>query len=112
MLSPLERGSAPSPQAVQHGRDAVEPRFARLDVSRLDVAPSDGHAQRRTRLGVGTCRGPEARDSMAPLTAIALGRVERSGAERSSKLVREVPIVAPDAGDDGSEEFDSLDGKV
>jgi hypothetical protein len=40
----LERGSAASPQAVQHGRDAVKPRFARLDVSRLDVAPSDGDA--------------------------------------------------------------------
>jgi len=102
-------GSAASAQAVQHRRDAIEPRFARLDVSRLDVAPSDGHAERRTRLRVGACRGAKARDAVTTLAAIALGDVERHGAKRSSKLVRKVPVIAPDPGDDGSEDFDSLD---
>jgi hypothetical protein len=109
LLCALERGSAASPQAVQHGRDAIEPRFALLDVSRVDVAPSNGHPQRRTRLGVGTCGGAEACDPMATLTAIALGHVERHGTERSSKLVGEVSVVAPDAGDDGSQDSDGFD---
>jgi hypothetical protein len=42
-----------------------------------------------------------------PPAAIAFGHVERHGAERSSKLVREVPIVASDAGDDPDAESES-----
>jgi hypothetical protein len=58
-MGPLARGSAPSSQAVQHGRDAVKPRFARFDVSRVDVAPSgllsrSGSQAKALRLGLRT----------------------------------------------------------
>jgi hypothetical protein len=51
-----------APKRCSMARCGRAARFARLDISRLDVAPSGGHTQRRTRLGVGACRGAEARD--------------------------------------------------
>jgi hypothetical protein len=48
---------------------------------------------------------------MASLTVISLGHVERHRAERSTKLVREVPIIASDASNDGSEDSDGFDSE-
>jgi hypothetical protein len=107
-----ERGSPPSPQAVKHGRDAVEPRFASLDVLWLYVAPGDRDPERSPRLCVRARRGREACNTVPALAAIALGGVERNRAQGASDLFREISIVTLDVSDDWSEDLDGFDRDV
>ena len=104
--------SASCAQAVEHRRDAIEERIARLDLLRLDVAPRDRYAQRGARLAVGACRRGEPRDAISALAMIALRRVERDGAERPSKLLAQVAILVTNSCHGGPQDFDRVDRKV
>ena len=99
-------------QAVEHPRDAIEKRVAPLEIVGLDVAPSDRHAQRGARLGIGPRGGREARETMTALAAVALRDVEGAGAERASKLLSQIAVVVADLRDRMAKNFDSADGEV
>src|SRR5580698_5775624 len=49
---------------------------------------------------------------MASLGVISLGRVQSDGTESASELFGEIPVVATDLSDHGSEDFDGLDDDV
>ena len=106
------QASPPSAQSIEHARHAIEQRLARLDVLRVDVAPRDRHPQGGARLGVRARRGREACNAMASLGVISLGRVQSDGTESASELFGEIPVVATDLSDHGSEDFDGLDDDV
>src|SRR5580700_10952153 len=106
------QASPPSAQSIEHARHAIEQRLARLDVLRVDEAPRDRHPQGGARLGVRARRGREACNAMASLGVISLGRVQSDGTESASELFGEIPVVATDLSDHGSEDFDGLDDDV
>jgi hypothetical protein len=97
---------------MKHSRDAIQKRVTRLDVVGLDVAPSDRHAQRGSRLGIGPRCGREARETMAALAAVALRDVEGAGAERASKLLTQIAVVVTDLGHRVAMDFDGADSEV
>jgi hypothetical protein len=47
---------------------------------------------------------------MTALTAVALGDVERDGAQSPAKLLTEIAVSRPDASDDWPEDLDGFDG--
>jgi hypothetical protein len=104
--------SPPRAKAIEHPRDAIEHLLACLDLVRCHVAPGDRHAQRRATLGVGPYCGREPCDTMPALAAVAFGDVQRDRAERRSKLLAEVSVLAPDARHIRTKNLDGADRQI